>query len=207
MNCGSEELTEDFFHGRVTDIAEELIGKLLVNEDNGAAGVIVETEAYLGVRDPASHLVNAGEKRRETFERGAGTVYVFKIYRHSNLNFLTEREGVTEGVLVRAAEPVEGIEEMKKRRRVEEEIELCSGPGKLCEAFGITKDEYNKTPVGESPLSVYRTGKDIEVKKTGRIGISSAEKWPLRFEADNPHVSERRDSETEGPDFEEFYTG
>lgn len=202
-----KELTEEFFQGRVTEIAENLIGKLLVNEENSAAGVIVETEAYLGVKDPASHLVKAGEKRKKTFEKGAGTVYVFKIYQHSNLNVLTERDGTTEGILIRAAEPVEDIEEMKERRGTESRQELCSGPGKLCEAFGITKDSNNGESLSESNLSIYETNRRPEIEKTGRIGISSAKKWPLRYAASNSsHVSKQVRREIEDRDFESFYS-
>ncbi len=199
-------LSEEFFRGRVTDVAEELLGKLLVNEETETSGVIVETEAYLGVEDPASHLVNAGDKRKKTFERGAGTVYVFKIYHHNNLNLLTEHEDVTEGVLLRAVEPVEGLEEMKTRRNTDSVKELCSGSGKLTEALGIEKDKHNGEKISESSISVFETGLEPEVEKSCRIGISEAQDWPLRFTVkESDHISQSIDSETCSLNFEKFY--
>lgn len=185
-------LSEDFFHGQVTDIAEELLGKLLVYDSDGgvAGGIIVETEAYLGQKDPASHLVKVGKKRKQVFKKGAGTVYVFKIYRHCNLNFITEHDGISEGVLIRALEPIKGVELMKQRRGVKEKVELASGPGKLTEALGIKKDVENGRPIEDSNVSVYETNLEPEIKRTGRIGISEAEDWPLRFIAeDSKHLS------------------
>lgn len=202
------ELTEEFFHGKVTNIAEELIGKLLVHEteEGTAGGIIVETEAYLGREDPASHLVNAGEKRRKVFEKGSGTVYVFKIYHHCNLNFITEYNRIPEGVLVRALEPTRGIELMKERRGVEDRKELASGPGKLTGALGVTREETG-TPVEESNVSLYETGLEPEVEKTGRIGISDAEDWPLRFIIeDSEYISTTRNPATaERFDIRDYY--
>ncbi len=184
------EIARDFFQGRVDEIAKNLLGKLLVNEENSCGGIIVETEAYLGKEDPASHLVKAGESRGRVFEKGAGTVYVFKIYHHANLNFISEYNGTPEGVLIRAIEPVNGIEEMMKRREVENKTEITSGPGKLTEALAIEKDRHNGENIEESPVSVYRTGKNPEIEVSRRIGISEAEDWPLRFTVkDNEYVS------------------
>lgn len=187
-----KELSEGFFYRRVDKVAEELLGKLLTHEteEGKTGGIIVETEAYLGKEDPASHLVKAGEKRKKVFDKGAGTVYVFKIYQHNNLNFITEYDGVSEGVLVRALDPVKGIDMMKQRRDVEKEAELTSGPGRLTEALGVTKENENGQSLEESRVSVYDTDLDTEIRRTGRISISKAKDWPLRFIAENnEHVS------------------
>ncbi len=124
--------------------------------------------------------MKAGEKREKVFDKGAGTVYIFKIY-HCNLNFITEHAGIAEGVLIRALEPTKGIELMKQQRGVEEKTELASGPGRLTEALGITKEQENRKPVEDSNVSIYDTGLEPEIEKTGRIGISEAKDWPLRF--------------------------
>jgi len=202
-----EHISEDFFRGKVTDIAEELIGKLLFNEELGVSGIVVETEAYLGREDPASHLVKAGEKRKKVFNRGAGTLYVFKIYQHNNFNFITEHNGVPEGILIRAVEPVEGLKKMRKKRGVDSKKELCSGPGKLTEAFGIKKEKHTNQKISESSISVFETDLEPEVEKSCRIGISEAQDWPLRFTAkDSDYISKSVETETCSLDFEELYS-
>lgn len=201
-----EKISKEFFHGKISDIAQNLIGKKLVNKKNGCSGIIIETEAYLGIKDPASHLVKAGKKRQKTFSKGAGTVYVFKIYQHNNLNFLTEHQGITEGVLIRALEPADNLEKMKENRGKQDETELCSGPGKLCQALGIQKESFNGQKLPESPVSVYETDRNPEISRTPRIGISEAKRWPLRFAAEkSSHTSKTVDRKTEGPNLDSLY--
>ncbi len=169
--------------------------------------MIVETEAYLGEKDPSCHLARNREDRNKIFYKGAGTVYVFKIYYHHNLNFITEHNGYPEGVLVRAIEPVKGLEEMKHVRETGEGTEIGSGPGKLTEALKINKEHHNGLALSESPISVYKTGlSDFELCRTRRIGISKAESWHLRFHIkDNPHVSKNLESSRNSFDHEKFY--
>lgn len=174
-------LPEELFHRRGTTVARDLIGKLLVNEENGAAGIIIETEVYLGAEDPSCHYDGKSTKRGKIFEKGPGTVYVYKIHGHDCMNFIAGTENYPEGVLIRALKPVEGVEEMKDRRGFDNEEKLCSGPGKLTEALGITKETHNGEKLEDSSLTVYDTDLSPEIDSGIRIGISSAEHWPMRF--------------------------
>jgi len=174
-------------------VAEELVGKLLVNERDDTAGIIVETEAYLGEEDPARHLSNGDTERNQPFFQGPGTVYVFIIHGHNNMNFITEWQGHPGGVLIRAVEPVKGLEKMEERRR-KTGRKLTDGPGKLAEAMKISKEKHNNQKISEPPLTVYRTGLNLETVKTDRIDISDAEHWELRYAAkDNRFISKNRE--------------
>jgi DNA-3-methyladenine glycosylase len=175
------QISEEFFYGRGTDIAKELLGKFLVNEETGCGGIIVETEAYLGEHDPSCHFAKSGEKRKKIFRKGAGTVYVYKIHTHDCMNIISEYKGNPEGILIRAIKPTKGIEEMKERRGWSDKTKLASGPGKLTEALGITKEEHNGEKLSESPITIYNTDLDPEIEISSRIGISKAEDWPARF--------------------------
>lgn len=177
-------LTSDYFEGKCTDLAQDFIGKLLLHRtsEGMAGGIIVETEAYLGANDPACHLASGRTKRTKPFFGGKGTIYVFKIYRHSNLNIITECNSHPECILIRALEPTHGIKLMKKRRGTENLTELTTGPGKLTEALGITKENLNNTPLDDCPMEIRKTNfSDFEVIRTGRVGLSTAEDWPLRY--------------------------
>lgn len=178
------ELATEFFRGRCDELAEALLGKLLVTEDGDemTGGIVVETEAYLGENDPACHLSDGRTKRNRAFFNGAGTVYVFKIYDSNNLNVITEYESHPECILVRALRPTHGVERMKLRRGVEETTELASGPGRLTEALGIEKRELNDVPLDECRLSIYDTDlAGFEVVQDRRIGVTEAEDWLFRF--------------------------
>jgi len=202
-----ERISKPFFEDKAVNVAESLLGTLLVNEELGLSGLIVETEAYLGEKDPSCHLARNREDRNKIFYKGAGTVYVFKIYYHHNLNFITEYNGYPEGVLIRAIEPVEGLEDMMVARETEERTEIGSGPGKLTQALKINKAEHNGLKLSESPISVYETDlTNFEVDKTRRIGISKAENWPLRFYIkDNPHISKNLKVSEDSFNHEKFY--
>lgn len=126
--------------------APMLLGKLLVHESGEglAAGMIVETEAYEGPMDDGAHSFGGRRTERTAIQYGVGGfAYIFGIYgMHWCFNAVTNGENKPEVVLVRALEPVQGIELMKKRRVTDKLSELCSGPGKLCAALGITKAQY-----------------------------------------------------------------
>jgi DNA-3-methyladenine glycosylase len=168
------EIGIDFFARNTLDVAQDLIGKKMRYKD--CAGIIVETEAYRD--DPASHGVRkSGRARllRETY----GYIYVYFIYgMHFCLNFTTEREGVG-AVLIRAVEPVEGIEIMKQRRKTENLYELTNGPGKLCQAFEIGMDLFGN-PVGGT-LKLFSATEPVRIQSARRIGISKAEDLEWRF--------------------------
>lgn len=205
-----QKLSEEYFEGRAVDLAEDLIGKLLVREteDGLVGGYIVETEAYLGRFDPSCHFAKSGKARKKVFRKGAGTVYVYKIHGHDCMNFISEYEGEPEGILIRALKPLEGIEKMKEHRDREKETELCSGPGKLTEALNISKDGHNGQKISESPVSVFETGREHETAKSCRIGIKKAKRCPLRFTVRGSNfVSQPLDRNVDG-DFsrEEIYS-
>lgn len=192
MNSPDPEkpVPEEFFYGKGTDIAKELLGKFLVNEETGAGGIIVETEAYLGEEDPSCHFAKSGEHRKKIFRKGAGTVYVYKIHTHNCMNFISEYNGNPEGILIRAIKPLKGIEGMRERRGWNDKRKLASGPGKLTEALGITKDKHNGERISESPIKIYHTDLEPEIEVSARIGISKAKDWPARFSVkDSEYVS------------------
>ncbi len=188
-------------------LARKLLGCRLVRIlDDGArlSGVIVETEAYLGAPDLASHAVGGRRTaRNEAMYAKAGTSYVYFTYgMHFCFNVVCGDVDVPLAVLVRALEPVEGIEEMKRRRaagrnalRLEKmkEADLCSGPGKLCAALGIERDLNAVDLVTDERLWIERGEAVGEVGVGPRVGIGFAKEWvekPLRFwVAGNPHVS------------------
>jgi DNA-3-methyladenine glycosylase len=187
------------FYDRETEVvSRELLGAVLecVTPEGTTAGVIVETEAYLGEHDPACHAAVGRTKRTSPLYGKPGTAYVYFIYgMYWCVNAVTRREGLPSAVLIRALEPVTGIELMRSRRpRARSEAGLCNGPGKLCLALGIT-GEQNGVTLQRPPLRV-RTGisvPDHEVGVTPRIGITRAHDWPLRWlVADSPYASRSR---------------
>jgi len=176
-------LTPKFFARDTIEVARDLIGTILVVD--GCEGRIVETEAY--TTDAASHSVtrrNQAITMRETF----GRVYVYFIYgMYYCLNFTTDRRGPG-AVLIRAAEPISGLDIMSERRGTTDIRRLASGPGRLCTAFGIDLT-LNATPIGERlKVKVRRDSPRISVSR--RVGISQATELEWRFfESDNPFVS------------------
>lgn len=189
-----EILTPEFF-ARPTDVvARLLLGCTLVRRDGDSelAGVIVETEAYLPVGDPANHAYRGPTARNAAMFGPGGILYVYKIYGiHHCLNIVTEAEGQGCAVLIRAVEPVAGMAVMRQRRGVRAPEALCSGPGRLAQAFGCTVADSGMPLCG--PEMFVRPGEvipDDRVGVTGRIGISRASELPLRFFVrGNPHVS------------------
>lgn len=184
------------FYERETEIvARELLGAILRCETPAgvASGRIVETEAYLGEHDAACHAA-AGETARTRWLYGPpGISYVYFIYGvHWCFNAVTRAAGHPSAVLVRAIEPLDGLELMRERRRhPRSDRDLTNGPGKLCAALGIT-GEMNGWLLYDSPLTIHRgiTIADADVIVTPRIGITRAADWPLRwYVRDNPYVS------------------
>lgn len=190
-------------------MARELLGKVLVRDIRGPngrklrlAGRIVEVEAYLGKNDPASHSAAGNTARTSVLFGPPGYAYVYFIYgNHYCLNVSCERDGKAGGVLFRALEPLLGIEEMARARKVallgpRDLPRLTSGPGRLAEAFGITRARDNGGDL-TSPASGLWIGDDgfraRKIQITPRIGISKATDRPLRYLlAGNPFVSGRK---------------
>ncbi len=176
-------LTDDFFARDTLTVARDLIGTTLVV--GRCAGRIVETEAY--TIDAASHAVtrrNQAQIMRETF----GHVYVYLIYgMYYCLNFTSDKSGPG-AVLIRAVEPLEGVEGMIERRGVKDIRKLASGPGRLCQAFGIDLS-LNKTKIGRE-IKVRERSEERRVTSSARIGITAATELEWRFyEEGNRFVS------------------
>lgn len=180
-------------------VARELLGKLLVVptiEGERVSGIIVETEAYHGPRDKASHAyAHRRTPRTESMYGMGGTVYVYFIYgMYYQFNVVTHIEGEPSAVLIRALEPQEGLDVMRLRRPVKPEKNLTNGPGKLCKALGIDRRLDRASLLGDEVW--IEEGQSIRPRQiaTGpRIGLGNAEEYlskPWRFWIrDNPYVS------------------
>jgi DNA-3-methyladenine glycosylase len=190
-------LPVSFFNRGADIVARELLGALVVSRAGGmlTSARIVETEAYLGYRDLASHgYLHRRSERNEALFGPPGSWYVYLSYGiHWCANLVCEAEGTASAVLLRALEPVQGIAIMRERRGRVDDRDLCSGPGKLCQALGITRDlDGSMMPGSEVVVSPATVALPVEVSVTPRIGITKAADWPLRFlVAGNPHVSGR----------------
>jgi DNA-3-methyladenine glycosylase len=170
-------------------VARNLLGKLITRDLNGErlTGRITEIEAYLGLADPASHSFIGKTARNAVLFGPPGFSYVYFIYgMHYCLNVSCEPEGEPGGVLIRALQPIAGLETMSRLRNLSGPIQpklLCSGPGRLCQALGITLAENGLDVTRpKSPLRVLDDGfRPTSISATPRIGISKAIDMPLRF--------------------------
>jgi DNA-3-methyladenine glycosylase len=189
-------IPKEFYLQKTIIVAKKLLGSYLVRiyKNNILVGKIVETEAYLGFKDPACHSYKGKTERCRVMFGEGGHFYVYFVYGFYHcLNVVTEKEGVPEAVLIRALEPIEGVEIMKKLRKGRRN--LTSGPGVLCEALKIDKN-FNGHPVWEEPLQIYNSlDKNFKILQTKRIGVDYAGKakdWKLRFFIkNNPYVSKK----------------
>lgn len=163
----------DFYLRPTVEVAQALLGQALVHQqpEGLTAGLIVETEAYL-LGDPGSHAWRGRTARNAPMFGPPATVYVYRIYGvHWCVNLVTQPEGVPEAVLIRALEPVAGLELMRRRRGTTALHALCSGPGKLAQALGIT-EANNWGDATSSPLWVADTGQRVrEICAGARIGL------------------------------------
>lgn len=191
-------LPRAFYLREANIVAPELLGKLLIHRtpEGISAGMIVEVEAYVGPEDKAAHTYgNRRTDRTEiAFEEG-GFAYVFSIYgMHACFNVVVNGAGKPEVVLVRALEPVEGLELMQKRRNVRSAVELCNGPGKLCNALGITREQYGFDLCGSQlEIAAFRDIGEKDIMVSPRINIDYAEAYTDKlwryYMKDNPCVS------------------
>jgi DNA-3-methyladenine glycosylase len=186
-------LPATFYERDPERVARDVLGKILVH--GRTAGRIVETEAYLGVKDLAAHASRGLTGRTRVMFGHPGHAYVYLIYGvYECLNFVSEPEGKAGCVLVRALEPVSGLERMRKRRPAARRVEdLCSGPGKLTLAMGITR-ALNGAPITRGELTVRAPAvtEPIDIAVSPRIGITHCADWPLRFYVSgNRFVSKR----------------
>jgi DNA-3-methyladenine glycosylase len=179
-------LPVSFFTRPAEIVAAELLGMVVVSSLGGELTVarIVETEAYLGYDDPASHgYLHRRNARNAALFGPPGTWYVYLSYgMHWCANLVCQKVGLASAVLLRALEPMEGLEVMRGRRGRVLDRDLCSGPGKLCQALGITR-ELDGARMSRSPVIVRPPDRweEPRVSVTPRIGITKAADWPLRF--------------------------
>jgi DNA-3-methyladenine glycosylase len=189
----TESVTLEFFERPTVELSRCLIGCVLTHRDT--AGMIVETEAYLGEGDLASHSARGETARTRVIFGPPGRAYVYFIYgMHECLNVVAERDGVAGCVLIRALEPLCGLAEMHQRRRWRGPmIGLANGPGKLTQALAITRDNYGqRLDRGELTIRRWRNQPRFEIGVTPRIGIRECADLPLRFVwLNHPCVSKR----------------
>jgi DNA-3-methyladenine glycosylase len=183
-------LKADFYDRPVVEVARDMVGCLVAHD--GCLGVIVETEAYHET-EPACHAWAGLTPRTRVLFGPPGVAYVYRSYGiHAMLNAVCEGEGTGAAVLVRALEPLEGLDAMRARRGLEKPTDLCSGPGKLCQAMGIWLD-LDGTPLQAGPIRVgerQEGWEDPEIVAGTRIGITRAVELPWRFcAARSKHVS------------------
>jgi DNA-3-methyladenine glycosylase len=196
----ASKLPREFYtRSNVVTVARELLGKSLVvlaSDGTRVSGIIVETEAYRGPQDRAAHSYGGRRtKRTETMYGIGGTAYVFFVYgMYSQFNVVTNVEHIPHAVLIRAVEPFEGIELMRKRRNGQPDHNLTNGPGKLCIAMGIDRKLDSVDLLGNRVW--LESAESIPARKIAsgpRIGIDYAQEWvdkPWRFWVkDNPFVS------------------
>ena len=199
----ANKLPDDFYHGDTVAIARALLGSVLWRKRGREllAARIVECEAYLGANDAASHARRGlRSARNESMYLEGGHAYVYFTYgMHWCMNVVTQEADTAEAVLLRAAQPLRGIESMRKRRiKAKRDVDLMNGPGKLCQALDIDRALDGESLDGNK---LWLTGRDIDVNDddiavSPRIGVDNsgdAAAWPLRFFLrGNPYVSSYR---------------
>ncbi len=189
-------LSAAFFYQDHLSLAKSLLGKILVHEHYGKLlrGMIVETEAY-HQSDPASHSFSGITKRNAVMFGKPAHAYVYFTYgMHYCLNVVAMEEGIGAAVLIRALEPLEGLETMMKRRKTDRTANLCNGPAKLTQAFGISKAQ-NSLNLLSPPLYITQ-GRHVELKSeivsAPRVGIKKAVDVPWRFYLkDSSYISKK----------------
>jgi DNA-3-methyladenine glycosylase len=181
-------LPRAFFTRETEVVARESLGKTLVRvtEHGLLLAKIVETEAYLGEHDPAAHASVGRTKRTEVLYGEPGYAYIYQIHRWTCLNFVAEPAGSPGCVLIRALEPLDGIEVMRQlREKMQVKVtHIANGPGKLCKAMEIDMTMYGVDLVDpQSSLQVWEpvTEEELEVETSCRIGVTKAADWELRF--------------------------
>ncbi|MBR2179328.1 MAG: DNA-3-methyladenine glycosylase [Selenomonadaceae bacterium] len=181
------KLNREFYRQSALIVARELIGKKLIfhTEEGTTGGIIIETEAYMGADDAASHSYqNRRTKRTEAMFSDGGHAYIYLIYgMYLCFNVSANLKDVPEAVLIRALEPTDGIELMQRRRNKQSLKDLCSGPGKLTQAMGISMKHYDIDLCGEE-LYIETTDLTPKIATTKRINIDyagEAANYPWRF--------------------------
>lgn len=193
-------LPSAFYDRDAREVAPELLNKILVHIDRDGSvrsGRIVETEAYIGSGDPASHSANGRTPRNEVMFGEPGRLYVYFTYgMHWCANAVCEPEGSGAAVLIRALEPLVGVEEMRAvRPAAKRDRDLCNGPAKLCQALGLGREHNGADLVtGGRGVTIWDDGRPAPEapNQATRIGISTGADHPWRwYVPGNPHVSRR----------------
>lgn len=199
MSSGYTPLPKKFYLRDTVTVSKELLGKLLVRKTGNTylAGKITETEAYIGEHDPACHAFGRITPRNQTLYEDGGICYVYLIYgNYFCFNTVTEKKGEGSAVLIRAVEPIEGIEIMKSNRgNVKAPHDLTNGPGKLCLAMDIDKslNAHDITKEGEIFIAKPLKKEKFEIVTTRRIGLNVGIDFPYRFFIkDNPYVTRHK---------------
>jgi len=191
-----EVLKEEFYSAYVVEVAKRLLGKMLIREYSGKTlgGKIVETETYRGADDPASHAYRGKTRRNYAMWMKPGTAYVYQIYGvHYCLNVVAEPEGKPAAVLIRALEPILGLEEMMKNRGVKDPKLVTSGPARLTQALRITR-ELNGWDMTRGEVLYIASYEDVasgDIVSTPRIGVKDRRPWRFYIRG-NPYVSKAR---------------
>ena len=173
-----KRLTKAFFRRSVYEVAPDLIGATLLI--NGVGGRLVEVEAYHHT-DPAAHSFRGPTARNAVMFGPPGYAYVYRSYGiHWCLNLVCEPKGSASAVLIRALEPTDGLPLMRRRRSMTDVRLLCAGPGRVCEALGITAT-HNGLPLDEAPFALFARSGDVQVIAGPRIGITKAAEKPWRY--------------------------
>src|ERR1700730_10202362 len=171
-------LKRGFFARSVHEVAPDLIGATLLVD--GVGGVIVEVEAYHHT-EPAAHSFNGPTPRNQVMFGPPGFAYVYRSYGiHWCVNFVCEETGSASAVLIRALQPTHGIAAMRRRRVLHDERSLCSGPGKLTQALGITM-AHNELPLDAPPIVLHARANEPDIAAGVRIGITKAAELPWRY--------------------------
>jgi DNA-3-methyladenine glycosylase len=200
----TQALPRSFFQRPTIEVARDLLGKVIVHRPGGTtlAGMIVETEAYLGEADEAAHTARGITKRTAVIFGPPGHAYVYLCYgMYECLNLVAEPDGKAGCVLIRALEPLCGLDAMQRRRsKAARPRDYASGPGKLTLALGITR-RHNGADVTRGALSVraFKEPPGFDIGTSTRVGINVSADLPLRFFIKgNEHVSLKRDTTVRG---------
>jgi len=194
MSKEMKVLPRSFYERDTSEVARALLGKILVHRGHEglASGKMVETEAYYGEGDPASRASRGKTKMNEIMWGPGGRAFVYVVHAQCLFNVTAEREGVPGAVLIRALEPLEGVELMQRRRGMKFGKELTSGPGKLTKAMAITRAHHGFDLTGPNSELVIVEGEpqDFVIGSSHRIGVSADLERKLRFYIDgNQFVS------------------
>jgi len=178
-------LARDFYLEDTRTVARELIGKVLHYQtpDGVLAGIITETEAYLGVKDKACHAYNGRNTQRvQSLYLAGGHSYIYQIYGlHYCLNVVTRPQNDPQAVLIRGVIPLLGEETMRKNRGSKEHLSIADGPGKLCQAFGLTRQQDGwDLLTSDLRISELSPTPHFNIRKTPRIGVEYAKEWASR---------------------------